>query len=491
MHTVATLVVICFAGVLALAQGDELAEARRLALERKYSEALATIERVMESEPGNVEARAEHARVLSWAGRYDQALREYGAVLAVDPGNKEAAIGRARVLYWSGRLDQAAASLRREGGPEAPLLLAEIERARGHNDRALAALGQAGPAGAPLRQAILRELRPVLRLGYGLENDRELPQMGPASTIRVARYMAAVEFNVHPDVRMEVASVITQGSTSSPGTAIYGRDALAVATMARIRFRPTHWLELNLGAGEGSTGGAEGGADIDRTRHHHFLYLVHPVVRWRGLRLDFAAVRELGDYTPLAIHNNVIEQRQTIAASYTWRRLKIGGEYWHAGYSLQTPNQSGRRDWQTSASGGVAFLTPVLYRSDRLLLEAGARFEGYVFSPSAALIPAPGFFTPRSYQQYAGTGHLWWRPHRRVEFDVSGLLGAKRFFLFDHSGAHGFDLAGSFAAKVTFNLGRVQPFLAYGYSSAQSAAARTSAEAYKVHVVGVGISIRF
>lgn len=261
--------------------------------------------------------------------------------------------------------------------------------------------------------------------------------------------------------------------------------------MAEVRFRPEHWLALNLGVGEGSTGAAAGGPGIERARHEHFLYAIHPVVRWRGLRLDFAASRGLGDYTPLAIHNNVIEQRETVAASYAWRRLKAGGEYWHAGYGLESPDTSGPREWKTSADGGAAFVTPVLYRGERLLLEAGARYEAYGFEASAAAIPAPGFFTPRSYQRYGGTGHAWWRPHTRVEVDVSGLLGRQRFFLFDTSGAHGFSLTGNLDAKVTLKLGRVEPFVAYGYSSAQTAAAATAPANYWVHAVGAGISTRF
>ncbi len=147
--------------------------------------------------------------------------------------------------------------------------------------------------------------------------------------------------------------------------------------------------------------------------------------------------------------------------------------------------------WQTSANGGAAFVTPVLYRGERLLLEAGARYEAYGFASSAAAIPNPGFFTPRSYQRYGATGHMWWRPHRRVELDVSGMLGRQRFFLFDNSGPHGFSLTGSLDARVTFKLGRVEPYLVYGFSSAQTAAAATAPANYRVHVLGAGVTIKF
>lgn len=484
----AVILSLCLQGA---GQQDELAVARAAAAEHHYSEALAMIQRVLAARPQDLDARLACAQVLSWAGRYSEGIREYDAVLAADPHNEDAITGRARVLYWSGRWSEAAASLRDAEGPEARLLLAEIERARGQNGRALAALDRAGAAGEPLRSNILKELRPVLRFGYTLEDDRDLPESGAGSTIRAARYTAAVAFNLRPDLRMEISSVTTQASTSSPGAAILGAGAVAEATMARIRFRPAQWLEMDIGAGAGITGGAEAGPGIDGIHRRHFLYLLHPVVRWRGFRLDLAATRGLGDYTPLAIHNNLVEQRETVAASYSWRRLKAGGEYWNAGYSLQSPNMTGPHDWQTSADGGAGFVTPILHRSDNLLIESGARFEAYRFASSASLIPSPGFFTPQSYQQYGGTGHAWWRPHPHVEIDVSGLLGTKRFFLFDNSGAHGFDLTGSVTSRVAFNLGRTQPYVAYGYSSTQTAAAGAAAANYNVHVIGVGVKIRF
>ena len=486
LRRIAALGVLCLVAGWAVAEEDQLARARAEARAGHYPEAIATLEQVLIAQPQNVEARVEYARVLSWAGRYRESLAAYEIALALEPGDHEARLGRARVLYWCGRLGEAAKILRGMNGEEAQLLLAEIERARGHNDRALTALSTAGSAGAKLRGSILQEMRPVLRLGYSVEDDRELPDVGLASTVRAARSQTSIEFNIHPDVRLKLSGLLTQSSTSSPGTAIYGPRAVAVAGMAELQLRPAAWLEMNLGAGWGSTGGAAVG---DGSRHQHFLYVVHPVVRWRRLRLDLAFTRNLGDYTPLAIHNNVIEQRQTVAASYAWKRLKIGGEYWHAGYSLRSPDTG--TAWQTAANGGAAFFTPVLFRGERLLIEAGARYEGYVFDSSAAAIPNPGFFTPRSYQRWGGTGHVWWRPQKRVEVEVHGLLGAQRFFLFDQSGPHGFDRTATVHAKVTVDLGRVRPFLWYAFSSAPSSAAAVAAEQYKVHAFGAGVSIRF
>ncbi len=466
--------------------GDELADARAAAQAGHYSAAIATLERVLQRAPGDLDARAEYARVLSWAGRYKEALAAYESVLAADPGNQEARIGWARVLYWSGRLDAAAKALQGVEGTEARLLLAQVERARGHNDRALAALSTVGSEGIGLRESIRQELRPELRLGFGVEDDREIPEAGPASTVRTARSVASLEFNLHPDVRLKLSGLLTQSSTSGFGGAIYGTRATAVAGMAEVKFRPARWLEMDLGGGWGSTGGA---AAADSSRHEDFLYIVHPVVRWRGLRLDLAFTRSLGDYTPLAIHNSVLEQRQTLAASYTWKRWRFGGEYWHGGYSLQSPDT--RTPWQTDANGGAGFVTRALVRGERILLEAGGRYEGYVFDESAARIPNPGFFAPRSYQAWGGTGHFWWRPHKRLEMDVNGLLGRKRFFLFNNSGAHGFDMTGALDTKLVLNLGRVRPYLSYAYSSAPSAATVGTPEQYKVHTFGAGVSIRF
>ena len=468
------------------AQGDEVARAREAAQAGHYPQAIATLEGVLEREPANLDARVEYARVLSWAGRYRESLHAYDLALELDPGNQEVRLGQARVQYWMGRLAVAAKALQGIEGTEARLLLAQVERARGHNDRALAALSNVGPEGIGLRESIRQELRPLLRLGFGVEDDRELPEAGPASTVRSARSVGSLEFNIHPDVRLKLSGALTQSSTSGFGGAIYGAEATAVASMAEIKLRPVHWLEMNLGVGWGSSGGA---AVADTTRHQQFLYSIHPVVRWRGLRLDLAFTRSLGDYTPLAIHNSVVEQRQTVTASYAWKRWRLGGEYWHARYSLQSPNTG--TPWHTDANGGALFATRALVRGERLRVEAGARYEGYVFDASAAAIPTPGFFTPRSYQMYGGTGRFWWRPQKRLETEVNGLLGRKRFFLFDNSGAHGFDMTGALEAKLTLDLGKVRPFVSYAYTSAPSAATVGTPEHYKVHAFGAGVSIRF
>ena len=151
----------------AIAQSDVLGKARAAAQAGHYTEAIATLERVLEREPGNLAARVEYGRVLSWAGRYNESLHAYDAVLTLDPGNQEAQLGRARVLYWTGHLNAAARALRGMEGTEARLLLAEVERARGHNDRALAALNTLGSDGMRLRESIRQEARPERRAVQG------------------------------------------------------------------------------------------------------------------------------------------------------------------------------------------------------------------------------------------------------------------------------------------------------------------------------------
>jgi len=482
----AVALAVCLAAGWAAAQRNEVAEARVAAQAGAYTQALAALEQILEQRPNDLEARVEYARVLSWARRYEQSLQQFEATLKLAGNNVEAQVGRARVLYWMGRLKEAARSLSGMEGEEARLLLAEIERARGHNDRALAALQSLSGGGARLRESIRKELRPVLHLGYAAEDDREIPEMGAASTVRASRWVTSLEFSPQPDVRMKWSTTVTQGSTSSPGVAIYGPDALAVASMAEIKFRLAHWLEVNLGGGVGTAGD---GSVAGSSRHQHFLYSIHPVMRRRGLRVDVAAARSLGDYTPLAIHNDVVEQREGLAASHAWKRLKLGGEYWHAKYRLRSPDSGAR--WETAANGGAAFVMPVLLRGERVLVEAGARYEAYGFEASAAGLPSPGFFTPGSYQRYGAAGHFWWHPQRRLETEVKGLLGRQRFFLFDDSGPHGFDVTGSLETKVTLEVGRVRPFLSYAYSSAPSSASAGGAEQYSVHVFGAGVSIRF
>lgn len=83
----------------------------RMALMRAWSEDYAgahdLLERLIEVEPLNVDARVDRARILAWQDRTDQALTELADVLAEHPDHAGALEARALFQEWSGRYQES------------------------------------------------------------------------------------------------------------------------------------------------------------------------------------------------------------------------------------------------------------------------------------------------------------------------------------------------------------------------------------------------
>src|SRR5262249_4872408 len=155
---------------------------------------------------------------------------------------------------------------------------------------------------------------------------------------------------------------------------------------------------------------------------------------------DIIESRHIGDFTSLSMHDNVLMRTESFSAQEDWRhRIRFGGGYYHNTYDFGIGSNPPAlffvdRNANTFADGSLAFVTPLIYNSDKLVLEGGFQISGYAFDNSASGLGA-GFFAPRSYQTYGGTGHIIVNPHPKVTFDVVGYVGPKRFFLFSTPGA--------------------------------------------------------
>ena len=86
--------------------GDPLAEARALVRAGKLEEAVAAYTRVLEANPGALEARTGRGRVLGWLQRFDEALADFDAVLAVTPRDADTRVARSRVLAYAKRFGE-------------------------------------------------------------------------------------------------------------------------------------------------------------------------------------------------------------------------------------------------------------------------------------------------------------------------------------------------------------------------------------------------
>jgi tetratricopeptide (TPR) repeat protein len=479
--------------------------ARVLSWSKRFPESLALYDRLKADSPNDIELLIERARVLSWNGQYSQAAQAYGEVLKNAPSNRDARFGEAQVLYWSGRLDPALEITRQllNENPEdanASFLMAAMEHNRGQDASALKWLQHAAQDKdtKALRNLIIRDMRPTLNLRYGFENDREDPTTGMSTTYRTLRYTSTLGFGVTKNVGMEVTNIVTQNDTSTAGLSQLGKDSLAIQTTARLRFSLKPWLRLSTGAGEGSAGAGEY-AGSTAIRRHHLLYDFHATLSHAGLRIDFTSARNICDYTPLAVHEDLLQRRETLSAGYTFgKRLRIGGEYWRSNYTGTMP---GLETFTTHSQGGSANLVPILYSSERWAVEAGVRYDLFQFADGTSAILDPmqglgstGVFMPRFYQRYAGMAHLRWSPKGWLRVDLDGTYGPQRVFGFAslNPPIAEFGDTGSFGTQVTIPGGRVEPYLSYDYFATDTPASPGLQNgAYGSNVFAAGLRIRF
>ena len=491
--------------------------ARVLSSAKQYDEAMNQLNLLVPAgqapQPQDTAVLVEKGRVLGWQKKYPESVQAFNQALELDPNDASARLGKAQVLYWSGKPSESATLLRplvveQPQNADANFMLASIERAQGHNGRALDLLEKnPSPVAQELRTSMRESMRPVLRVGFGFENDREvdlrlfpLPQIETALTLKALRYSVALDFNIHPNVRMSISNTVTQGLTSSRFMNTKGgQEAISTETEAKIAFKVNKWLALILGAGAGTTGNGLFctnpplcTTNLQGDRQAQFIYDIHPIITYGGFRMDITESRHVADYTPLSAHSNVMNRTESISWSYDWnRRIRFGSGYYHDSYHVNSPVDV---DENTFANGGYAFLTPLIYNSEKITLEGGVRYEAYAFDQSASTFAA-GFYAPQSYQRYGPTGHLVLNPSPKVSFDFLGFTGPKRSIPFSPQ-PNDWTWVGSFQALVLFKLGRFQPYFGYSYSNSpgaqfQATTPTTAPQSYTVNSFRVGFSYRF
>ncbi|NNG46693.1 MAG: tetratricopeptide repeat protein, partial [Deltaproteobacteria bacterium] len=87
--------------------GGEMDRAVALVRSGEYTAAADLLREILETDPGNREARIWLARALSFSGDFAGGEREYRTVLSTVPGDVEARIGLADVLAWQKRYREA------------------------------------------------------------------------------------------------------------------------------------------------------------------------------------------------------------------------------------------------------------------------------------------------------------------------------------------------------------------------------------------------
>ena len=489
---------------------------------RQYDQSLQELARLIPATPTAADKPALllRARVLSYARRYPQSIAAYNKVLVLDPRDKEARFGMAQVLFWSGDLRRSRPMLRNivleePDNPDARLTLASVENGSGNPTKALSLLQPLPDTGEvhTLRAAIQQSMRPVLRERIGWENDIEAPPGAqPSTTTRGLRFSSAYEFSLTPGVRMEISNTLTRDTTSNPTLARYGSSAFAQETMFRVTLQPRPWLRLSAGAGVGTTGAgaacpqpagscspAGSAAHLQRP-----VFDLHPVITWNNLRVDLSSSRHVADYTPLAVHDNVVQLRQQASVSYQFEHVRVGGEYHYLNYTVEPGDATPAlvRRLGANSHGGLAYVTPRIYRSERVTVEAGMRYDAFGYDGGAEQIAqaipggygTAGFFTPRVYERTSATGHIALEMKRQFHVELDGSFGPQRIFGFQalQPPPAKWGTTGTTTILVSKRIGRLQPYISYDYFSTATAAGPTLSDgSYSSHSVNGGFSLRF
>ena len=490
---------------------------------KEFDRSLAELARIIPANPTIVDTPAllMKARILAYQQHYSQSVVAYNTVLSLDPNDKEARLGKAQTLFWSGDLRQSRPMLREivlsdPTNADARLSLASIEHSTGNSRKAidlLKTLPNEGEARS-LRTAIQQSMRPVLRERFGWEDDIEAPPNSqPSATTRGLRLSSSLEFSLNPDIRMEVSNSVLRGDTSNPTLGRYGSDAFAQESMIRVTMQPRTWLRLTAGGGVGTLGAgsscpkpaaANCTTSGNASSTQNAVYDIHPVITWNKLRIDLSSSRHIADYTPLAVHDNVMLLHQQAGVSYQFEHMRVGGEYRYLNFTIKPGDQTQGLPSSLGANshGGDVYVTPRLYHSDRLTVEAGMRLDAFGYDGGAEQIAqaipvgygTAGFFTPRLYERYAATVRIAWELPSKTHLELSGTFGPQRIFGFASLQAPPakWGTTGTTTAQISKNFGSFQPFLSYEFFSTATAAGPTIQDgSYSSHSINGGFSYRF
>ena len=431
--------------------------ARVLSWGRHYEEAIQHYRKVLEQDPENREAGVEQARVHAWKGNLNRALELYSDLQKLYPNNREVLLGKGRSLQWAGQLEEAREileSLRSQypGDQEILLALAGAQLALGRQDLALQNLEQAETIDPEnqdlqrLRRLVLRQLRPVLVLGFSPSFDSDDLQIFP--------YTGTLYFSPGPRVRSYVRGAITASMT--PGSGIFqGREALLGAV---VRTAPWLILRGEIGGNSVSSGRSDpiGGGGL--------TYLLAP---W--LRLDFNVSREFLNYLPRPV------------------TLGISRVNWQAGWNLQPTNRfllhldyfHSRYSDTNRASGASLTATRTFVQGERMTLEGGYLYAVSSFSKQLG----NGYFDPSQLQRHASLLHLSGRATSWLGYNFTGTLGAEQQFHdpFRRDGTWQIGTEILLSQRLRLNLG-------YGFFRTASL---TRAGAYRTHSASATLEIQF
>jgi hypothetical protein len=224
---------------VAFAQGpatDPASEVRALVAGGRVDRAAGVVDEWIRTSPDDLDARAWHARILSWTNRWPEAEAEYRNLLARSPSDIDLLAGLADVLDWQGHADQALPLIEEACRLDRRRADTELRRAR-----VLQQLGRTGDARAAYQEALRRD-------PTSAEARRGLDAMRAPGRHRLDFGSVFDSLNYADNGGAFEAALETVWTTRwSTRAAVaqysrYGEPATRVAGGATVRFRGDRWV---------------------------------------------------------------------------------------------------------------------------------------------------------------------------------------------------------------------------------------------------------
>jgi tetratricopeptide (TPR) repeat protein len=420
-----------------------------------YKHARDLLTAVLAFHPRQHEARLQLAYLKIYQGKYAAALADFAQLLKADPTDFDALLGNARVHYFRGNIAYSYSLVSKlvEDRPndyDAVFLMANLERARQHPQKALELLAQAdqlspgNPETLQLEKALRQEQSIVLHTTASYAREISSGNGSPdligfaGEDLRRFVYESAVDFSALPRTRSTVAlDAMPTTSTGSFGGAV---------APSQITYRQTTPIFSNLivRAGVGVIRFGPGGLQtipeqspaVSVATYRPLGFVSASYLLKKNLNLDLTVARDPVTYTPLAVRMGVMERRVEGGLRYSFSSHT---QLWLSAYaadyfSIQfqqlgllngNPGLVKGSIGRQPARGGSATLVRNVLRLEHASLDLGYAGRAFAFSGSQQQ-EYMGFFDPSFYQVHQLTARLYGPLRGRLGYDFSGGLGVQQ-----------------------------------------------------------------
>ncbi|MGH9354676.1 MAG: tetratricopeptide repeat protein [Terriglobia bacterium] len=447
----------------------------RLELSLKQNDAAGkTLGSLLRGHPQDFDAHLLRARLDQGEGHLHKALEDYEWALGQNFKNAIALYGAAQIDYYLGRADHAypLASRLVEEQPkdtDALLLLARIDRARGHRKSALALLSSAArlhPANSEVI-ALTRQIQDesAVTIHTTASYAREVAQPdGPGSvTEDLNAYGGAMRIAFTALPKSQSFVLLSSTPSNSPAGGIRG----AVAPSELLYGQTTQFSKrLSVRGGMGIARMGPGEIFIISGEPPPARSVSFTPIAFGGasflpsskLRLDFAVSRNAITATPASVRLGATQIRVEANVSYAFDpRTRIRAAAFHEIDSAPVYDQANfalggevflAKKGRDQGTGGSADITRRIIDSERLSLDVGysGLVLGYAGERRGVFM---GFFNPSFYQRHFATSSLHAKLWGPVDLTLAGDFGIQQV-------DQGQAIARAFQAgpAITFRLGR-------------------------------------